>query len=129
MHVYFPGVLNYTSLIFHCHLWRSWGSEDARVGDTDIRGAPLQAHVCASHSVVSDSLRPPWTRAPETPPSVEFSRQEYWSGLPFPSPPNRRSGCFTASFEPSYIVLYPVTFLAFLTCTNSQVTMSLVDQI
>ena len=28
----------------------------------------------------------PWTVAHEAPPSVEFSRQEYWSGLPFPSP-------------------------------------------
>ena len=28
----------------------------------------------------------PWTVAHEVPPSMEFSRQEYWSGLPFPSP-------------------------------------------
>ena len=28
----------------------------------------------------------PWTEAYQTPPSMEFSRQEYWSGLPFPSP-------------------------------------------
>ena len=28
----------------------------------------------------------PWTLAYEVPPSMEFSRQEYWSGLPFPSP-------------------------------------------
>ena len=28
----------------------------------------------------------PWTVAYHTPPSVRFSRQEYWSGLPFPSP-------------------------------------------
>ena len=27
----------------------------------------------------------PWTVAYEAPPSMEFSRQEYWSGLPFPS--------------------------------------------
>ena len=27
-----------------------------------------------------------WTVAYQAPPSVEFSRQEYWSGLPFPSP-------------------------------------------
>ena len=27
----------------------------------------------------------PWTVAHEAPPSMEFSRQEYWSGLPFPS--------------------------------------------
>ena len=27
----------------------------------------------------------PWTVAYQAPPSTEFSRQEYWSGLPFPS--------------------------------------------
>ena len=38
-----------------------------------------------SHSVVSDSVIP-WTMAFGAPLSMEFSRQEYWSGLPFPSP-------------------------------------------
>ena len=28
----------------------------------------------------------PWTVAHQTPPSMKFSRQEYWSGLAFPSP-------------------------------------------
>ena len=28
----------------------------------------------------------PGTVAYQAPPSMEFSRQEYWSGLPFPSP-------------------------------------------
>ena len=28
----------------------------------------------------------PWTVAYQAPPSVGFSRQENWSGLPFPSP-------------------------------------------
>ena len=28
----------------------------------------------------------PWTVAYQAPQSMEFSRQEYWSGLPFPSP-------------------------------------------
>ena len=28
----------------------------------------------------------PWTVAYQAPPSMEFSRQEYWSRLPFPSP-------------------------------------------
>ena len=28
---------------------------------------------------------PPWTVAYQAPPSMGFSRQEYWSGLPFPS--------------------------------------------
>ena len=28
----------------------------------------------------------PWTITYQAPPSIEFSRQEYWSGWPFPSP-------------------------------------------
>ena len=28
----------------------------------------------------------PWTTADQGPPSMEFSRQEYWGGLPFPFP-------------------------------------------
>ena len=28
----------------------------------------------------------PWTTAYQAPPSVVFSRQEYWSGVPLPSP-------------------------------------------
>ena len=27
-----------------------------------------------------------WTVAYQSPPSMGFSRQQYWSGLPFPSP-------------------------------------------
>ena len=28
----------------------------------------------------------PWTAAYQAPPSMGFSSQEYWNGLPFPSP-------------------------------------------
>ena len=31
-------------------------------------------------------LATPWTAAYQAPPSIGFSRQEYWSGLPLPSP-------------------------------------------
>ena len=31
-------------------------------------------------------LATPWTAAYRAPPSMRFSRQEYWSGLPLPSP-------------------------------------------
>ena len=39
-----------------------------------------------SISVVSDSSATPWTVAHQAPLPMGFSRQEYWSGLPFPSP-------------------------------------------
>ena len=35
---------------------------------------------------MSDSLGTPWTIAHQAPLSMGFPRQEYWSGLPFPSP-------------------------------------------
>ena len=42
-------------------------------------------------AVLSDSVRVPffvtlWTIAHQAPLSMGFSRQEYWSGLPFPPP-------------------------------------------
>ena len=37
-------------------------------------------------SLSPDSLGPHGPVAHQAPPSMEFSRQEYWSGLPFPSP-------------------------------------------
>ena len=39
-----------------------------------------------SPSVMSNSFVTPRTVAHQAPPSVGFSRQEYWSALPFPSP-------------------------------------------
>ena len=37
-----------------------------------------------SHSVLSDSATP-WTAAYQAPPSMGFSKQEYWSGVSLPS--------------------------------------------
>ena len=51
-------------------------------------GSPHPAS-CAcglSRSVVSSSSADPWAVAHQAPLCSEFSRQEYWSGLPFPSP-------------------------------------------
>ena len=42
--------------------------------------------VCVSHSVVSNSFATPWTVSLQAPQPLGFSRQEYWSGLPLPSP-------------------------------------------
>ena len=43
--------------------------------------------VSVRESVASDSATP-WTVAHQASLSMEFSRQEYWSGLPFSSPGN-----------------------------------------
>ena len=39
-----------------------------------------------SEVTVMSDLETPWTAAYQAPPSMGFSRQEYWSGLPSPSP-------------------------------------------
>ena len=41
--------------------------------------------MCISRSIVPLFVAP-WTVAHQAPPSMGFSRQEYWIGLPFPSP-------------------------------------------
>ena len=58
---------------------------------------PDKGYVRVSRSVMSDSVTP-WTIACQAPLSMEFPRQEYWSGLPFPSPgdlpdPGIEPGC------------------------------------
>ena len=65
------------------------------------------------------TLATPWTVAGQAPLSMEFSRQEYWGGLPFPSPgdlpdPEIEPGCpalqvYSLPTEPpgkSYVFCY-----------------------
>ena len=42
--------------------------------------------IIVGRKVVSDSFVTPGTVARQAPLSMKFSRQEYWNGLPFPSP-------------------------------------------
>ena len=67
----------------------SWTSESSWFMyclSLDWRILSMTLLVCEwSSSVVSDSATP-WTVAYQAPPSMGFSKQGYWSGLPFPSP-------------------------------------------
>ena len=47
-----------------------------------------------------------WTIAYQAPPSIGFSRQESWSGLPFPSPVDTVHGNFQARI-PAWVALPP----------------------
>ena len=105
----------------HCP-WISCGA----VPSLNATSCPNTAHLPFNHlvgilfdhrkkkgrSVVSDSATP-WTAAHQAPLSVGFSRQEYWSGVPLPSPITDKLGlnsdmrlfcfCFLVSvFLPSY---------------------------
>ena len=44
-------------------------------------------------------LMTPWTAAHQAPPSMGFSRQEYWSGVPLPFPGEGMTSVFSAPFS------------------------------
>ena len=44
-------------------------------------------------------LATPWTAAYQPPPSMGFSRQEYWSGVPLPSPDAMYMLCYAKSLQ------------------------------
>ena len=48
-------------------------------------------------------LATPWTGAYQDPPSMGFSKQEYWSGVPLPSPLNTSSWLYSSSW---YLLLF-----------------------
>ena len=48
----------------------------------------IYVYILFSHKGMAKSFVTPWTVAYQAPLSMQFSRQEYWSGLPFPSAGN-----------------------------------------
>ena len=52
------------------------------MGDSFLTIGESESEVAQSYLTLCD----PWTIAHQAPPSMGFSRQEYWSGLPFPLP-------------------------------------------
>ena len=65
----------------------------------------LAVCVCVSHSVVSEFVTP-WIVAHQAPLSKGFSRQEYWSGLPFPSPRDLPDPGIEPTFPALQAILY-----------------------
>ena len=49
----------------------------------------------------------PWTAAYQTPPSIGFSRQEYWSGLPLPSPLDHQKSKSSRKPSTSALLIMP----------------------
>ena len=52
----------------------------------------------------------PWTVAYQAPPSMGSSRQEYWSGLPFPSPGDLLHPEIKPGSPALHIYIYPLIF-------------------
>ena len=51
----------------------------------------LKPTICVSPLSRVRLLATPWTAAYQAPPSMGFSKQDYWSGLPLPSPRKQES--------------------------------------
>jgi len=49
-------------------------------------GYEFREYHCYTHTLVVQSIRPPWTVAHQAPLPMGFSRQEYQSGVPLPPP-------------------------------------------
>ena len=64
-----------------------WGGRGPPATGRFMPGSPFLVCCCCCEvaSVVSDSVRPHRRQPTRPPPSLGFSRQEHWSGLPFPS--------------------------------------------
>ena len=65
-----------------------------------------------SRSVVSDSFRPHGLQAPL---SMEFSSQEHWNGLPFPTPgavPNPETESESPAFQVDSLPLAPLPLVS-----------------
>ena len=45
----------------------------------------IYIYILFNHKFVSNCFVTPWTVAHQSPLSMQFSRQEYWNGLPFAS--------------------------------------------
>ena len=54
----------------------------------------------------------PWTTAYQAPPSMGFSRQEYWSGVPLPSPVSGYM-CAYSKLVIHYVIKYTLTSFSF----------------
>ena len=73
----------------------------------------------------------PWTVAYRAPLSMEFSRQEYWSGLPFPSPedlPDPGIGTQVSCFAGRFFIVWTTRAAHRLQKTNLKVMMTVLLQ-
>ena len=70
----------------------SWTKEPRRLQLMGLQRVNTIEHVCTKLLLLLSRFSrvrlcaTPWTAAHQSPPSLGFSRQEHWSGLPFPSP-------------------------------------------
>ena len=83
----FPSIRVFSNELALCIRWPKYWSFTFSISHSNeiLPMMPFYGDVCVLVSCVR-LFATPWTIAYQAPLSVEFCRQEYWSGLPFPSP-------------------------------------------
>ena len=68
-------------------IWRDWNTKVFLIG-MEISTTTLENCTAVKVKLLSHVrlFATPWTVAYQAPPSMGFSRQQYWSGVPLPSP-------------------------------------------
>ena len=90
------------SLLIACYTWTSHSLKIKVSGQTDLEISQSEDLImCVLVALSCPTLFDPVERSRQTPPSMGFSRQEYWSGLPFPSPVDLPN----PGIEPRYLEL------------------------
>ena len=87
-------ILNWVGKKVHLLTAKVGWYDDAVTESSLVSQLYVWCAVCSSCLVVSDCFMTPWTVACQAPLSIEFSRQEYWIGLPFPAPGDHPNPAF-----------------------------------
>ena len=79
-------VVSFQNIKIACHMWFSNTHPDPVLVPLACCFSRLMDQKCSTSLSRVWLFTIPWTVALQAPLSMEFSRQVYWSGLPFPSP-------------------------------------------
>ena len=79
-----PGLLSWVSLDKERHIGLSKGIQISSISPTTLKSSAVLLLLLCFQSC--PTLCDPIDGSPPAPQSLGFSRQEHWSGLPFPSP-------------------------------------------
>ena len=81
-------VVSFQNIKIACHMWFSNTHPDPVLVPLACCFSRMMDRKCSTSLSRVWLFTTPWTVALQAPLSMDFSRQVYWSGLPFPSPGN-----------------------------------------
>ena len=89
----------------HISLWQVYRF----IPPLELPSSPVSIPLLLSHFSRVWLCATPWTAAHQSPPSLGFSRQEHWNGLPFPSPMHESEKAKVKSLSRVQLLVTPWT--------------------